>query len=313
MKKSRKILFAASAAMMITLAGCGGEDAPKEEVIPTAAPTAAPTLPPATATPAPTSTPAPRMIGEKNSQSKFVYLTNALGADVRELYLMVSGAGDWGENLIPSESSIKASEQVQMFYTPESGTTDTSEDEGSSNAALYDMKLVTSEGNTYEIYSIELADMEKASLTIDPDTSAVYLRYMSLSDKKEKDTRENSQQTGSNEDESDNSGYETSDNYDESSSDDGSYNDDSGYYDGSSEENDDSDNGSYDNGSSDDGSYDDSYDDSDDGSNDDGNYDDGSSDDGDWDDGSYDDGSSDNSSGDDFVDAGTGDGYYETE
>ena len=199
MRKSRKIVFAVSTAMALTLAGCGSDKKP-EEVVPTVAPTATPTIPPVTATPAPTSTPAPRKIGEKTSQSKFVYLTNNLKTDVRELYLMVSGSEDWGDNLIPREFSVKASDQVQMFYTPESvqasAEEEDSEETGAPSGALYDMKLVTADGNTYEIYSIELSDMEKASLTLDEETSTAYLRYMSLSEKKEKDTKENSQQTG---------------------------------------------------------------------------------------------------------------------
>lgn len=276
--------------MALTLAGCGS-DKKAEEVVPTVAPTATPTIPPVTATPAPTSTPAPRKIGEKTSQSKFVYLTNNLKTDVRELYLMVSGSEDWGDNLIPREFSVKASDQVQMFYTPESvqasAEEEDSEETGTPSGALYDMKLVTADGNTYEIYSIELSDMEKASLTLDEETSTAYLRYMSLSEKKEKDTKENSQQTGYGDD------YDSED---DSYSDDGSYDD-----------------GSYDDGNSDDGYYDDGS--SDDGNYDDGGSDDGSSGDGGSDDGDYDDGGSDDGSGDDYVDAGDGedDGYYDTE
>ena len=303
MRKSRKIVFAVGTAMALTLAGCGS-DKKAEEVVPTVAPTATPTIPPVTATPAPTSTPAPRKIGEKTSQSKFVYLTNNLKTDVRELYLMVSGSEDWGDNLIPREFSVKASDQVQMFYTPESvqasAEEEDSEETGAPSGALYDMKLVTADGNTYEIYSIELSDMEKASLTLDEETSTAYLRYMSLSEKKEKDTKENSQQTGY--------GDES---YDDSYSDDGSYDDgnsDDGYYDDGS-----SDDGNSDDGGSDDGNYDDGG--SDDGNSDDGGSNDGSSGDGGSDDGDYDDGGSDDGSGDDYVDAGVGedDGYYDTE
>jgi hypothetical protein len=313
-RKSRKIVFAVGTAMALTLAGCGS-DKKAEEVVPTVAPTATPTIPPVTATPAPTSTPAPRKIGEKTSQSKFVYLTNNLKTDVRELYLMVSGSEDWGDNLIPREFSVKASDQVQMFYTPESvqasAEEEDSEETGAPSGALYDMKLVTADGNTYEIYSIELSDMEKASLTLDEETSTAYLRYMSLSEKKEKDTKENSQQTGygddyDSDDESYDDSYSDDGNYDDGSSDDGNY-DDGNYDDGSSDD------GNYDDGSSDDGNSDDGS--SDDGNYDDGGSDDGSSDDGGSDDGNYDDGSSDSGSGDDYVDAGDGDddGYYDTE
>ena len=310
MRKSRKIVFAVGTAMALTLAGCGSDKKP-EEVVPTVAPTATPTIPPVTATPAPTSTPAPRKIGEKTSQSKFVYLTNNLKTDVRELYLMVSGSEDWGDNLIPREFSVKASDQVQMFYTPESvqasAEEEDSEETGAPSGALYDMKLVTADGNTYEIYSIELSDMEKASLTLDEETSTAYLRYMSLSEKKEKDTKENSQQTGYGDDyDSEDDSYSDDGSYDDGSYDDG--NSDDGYYDDGS-----SDDGNYDDGGSDDGNYDDGG--SDDGNYDDGGSDDGSSGDGGSDDGDYDDGGSDDGSGDDYVDAGDGedDGYYDTE
>ena len=295
MKKSRIFLIAAGTAMVLTLAGCGTkEEAP--EITPTPVPTATPTAVPATVTPAPTATPAPRVIGVKTSQSKFIYLTNDLGTNLREIYLKVSGTEEWGKNLIPSESIVQDNEQVQMYYS--SGTTavgsessaETSSGEGgSSDSSLYDMKVVTADGNTYEIYSIATDDMEKATLTMDEDSGVAYLRYMSLSSNSEMDTRENSQQTGYGED-SDES-YDYTEEYYDSTQDD--YYDDSSddYYDDSSDDSyDDSSDGSYDDSS--DGSYDDSSDDS---------YDDSSDD-------SYDDGSDDS-----YVDAGgdSGDSGYE--
>ena len=295
MKKSRIFLIAAGTAMVLTLAGCGTkEEAP--EITPTPVPTATPTAVPATVTPAPTATPAPRVIGVKTSQSKFIYLTNDLGTNLREIYLKVSGTEEWGKNLIPSESIVQDNEQVQMYYS--SGTTavgsessaETSSGEGgSSDSSLYDMKVVTADGNTYEIYSIATDDMEKATPTMDEDSGVAYLRYMSLSSNSEMDTRENSQQTGYGED-SDES-YDYTEEYYDSTQDD--YYDDSSddYYDDSSDD-------SYDDSS--DGSYDDSSDDSYDDSSDD-SYDDSSDD-------SYDDGSDDS-----YVDAGgdSGDSGYE--
>lgn len=299
MKNSMKMLLTVSTAVALTFSGCGKSSEPEAE--PTV-PATAPTAVPATATPAPTSTPAPRSIGEKNSKSKYVYLTNNLSTKIREFYLMVSGEDEWGENLIPSETSIKKSEQVQLFYTPESDSHEeetVSEDETADSENLYDMKIVTADGDIYEIYSVELGDMEKAVLTYDQDMGVAYLRYMSLTDKKEKDTKENSQQTGasddySEEDDQDDESYDNG-NSDNGSSDDGS-SDDGSSDDGSS------DGGSNDNGNSDDG-------DSDDGGSDDGNSDDGNSDDGNYDDGNYDDGGND----DGMVDGGgSDDGNYDT-
>lgn len=303
MKNSMKMLLTVSTAVALTFSGCGKSSEPEAEpTVPATAPTAVPTAVPATATPAPTSTPAPRSIGEKNSKSKYVYLTNNLSTKIREFYLMVSGEDEWGENLIPSETSIKKSEQVQLFYTPESDSHEeetVSEDETADSENLYDMKIVTADGDIYEIYSVELGDMEKAVLTYDQDMGVAYLRYMSLTDKKEKDTKENSQQTGasddySEEDDQDDESYDNG-NSDNGSSDDGS-SDDGSSDDGSS------DGGSNDNGNSDDG-------DSDDGGSDDGNSDDGNSDDGNYDDGNYDDGGND----DGMVDGGgSDDGNYDT-
>lgn len=308
MKNSMKMLLTVSTAVALTFSGCGKSSEPEAEpTVPAAAPTAVPTAVPATATPAPTSTPAPRSIGEKNSKSKYVYLTNNLSTKIREFYLMVSGEDEWGENLIPSETSIKKSEQVQLFYTPESDSHEeetVSEDETADSENLYDMKIVTADGDIYEIYSVELGDMEKAVLTYDQDMGVAYLRYMSLTDKKEKDTKENSQQTGasddySEEDDQDDESYDNG-NSDNGSSDDGS-SDDGSSDDGSS------DGGSNDNGNSDDGDSDDG--DSDDGGSDDGNSDDGNSDDGNYDDGNYDDGGND----DGMVDGGgSDDGNYDT-
>lgn len=308
MKNSMKMLLTVSTAVALTFSGCGKSSEPEAEpTVPAAAPTAVPTAVPATATPAPTSTPAPRSIGEKNSKSKYVYLTNNLSTKIREFYLMVSGEDEWGENLIPSETSIKKSEQVQLFYTPESDSHEeetVSEDETADSENLYDMKIVTADGDIYEIYSVELGDMEKAVLTYDQDMGVAYLRYMSLTDKKEKDTKENSQQTGasddySEEDDQDDESYDNG-NSDNGSSDDGS-SDDGSSDDGSSDD------GSNDNGNSDDGDSDDGN--SDDGNSDDGNSDDGNSDDGNYDDGNYDDGGND----DGMVDGGgSDDGNYDT-
>ena len=57
-----------------------------------------------------------------------------------------NGAKIWFLQNLPS----KHAEQVQMYYTPDSATD-----------AIYDMKIVDGDGNAYEIYSVELGDMEK--------------------------------------------------------------------------------------------------------------------------------------------------------
>ena len=312
MHKSKYIAMVAATAMALTLAGCGGKGGELIEVTPTPMATPTPTVVPATVTPLPTSTPAPKMIGTKTAQAKFVYLTNSLQSDIRELYLKSSGSDeeDWGKNLISVESAVKAAEQVQMYYGGETSTgttasTDSSSDTestdtqstSSSSSANYDMKLVTADGNSYEIYSINFGDMEKATLLLDQDGSSVYLRYMSLSTKKEADTRGNSVES------SDENSDDSS-----TSSDDASSDSSTSSYDTSS----DSSTSGYDTSSdSSDSSYDTSSDDSsnDDSSSDDDSSDDSSSDDGDYDDGSYDDGSYDN----DYVDEGSDSGDYDTD
>ena len=199
MNKSKYIAVAAAAAMALTMAGCGFSGGDVVEVTPTPMATPTPTVISITATPLPTSTPAPKMIGKKTAQAKFIYLTNNLQNDIRELYLRVSGddEGDWGNNLLSAETAFKAAEQVQMYYNGSSsdmsGQTDTENSTETSESSLkYDMKLVTADGSSYEIYSVDFGDMEKATLLLDQDGSSVYLRYMSLSTKKEADTRGNS-------------------------------------------------------------------------------------------------------------------------
>ena len=118
--KYKKIMIALAATAALSAAGCGSSSKDTVEVTPTPVPTAAPT-----------STPAPKLIGVKTSTAKFVYLSNSTKGEVREIYLRAAGGSEWGKNLVPAESTIKAAEQVQMYYTPESATD-----------AIYDMKIV---------------------------------------------------------------------------------------------------------------------------------------------------------------------------
>ena len=246
MHKSKYIAMVAATAMALTLAGCGSKGGELIEVTPTPMATPTPTVVPATVTPLPTSTPAPKMIGTKTAQAKFVYLTNSLQSDIRELYLKSSGSDeeDWGKNLISVESAVKAAEQVQMYYGGETSTgttasTDSSSDTestdtqstSSSSSANYDMKLVTADGNSYEIYSINFGDMEKASLMLDEESEEAYLRYMSLSTKKETDTRGNTQESSSDSSDEESTSDSSYDNESSAAYDDSSYDssDDSGY------------------------------------------------------------------------------------
>ena len=275
--KYKKLLIVLTAVTALGMAGCGKSSKETAEVTPTPVPTAAPTAAPATSTPLPTSTPAPKLIGVKTSTAKFVYLTNSTKGEIREIYLRAAGGEEWGKSLVPAEATIKDAEQVQMYYTPDSA-----------RDAIYDMKLVDGDGNAYEIYSVQLSDMEKAKLMI--DNGEAYLTYTSLSDKSEKSTIGNVETDNSEADSSD-----SADSTDASDQTDSS----SGITDTSSDNSD----GSDDN--SDDGSYDNSDDGSDD-SSDDGSYD-NSSDDGSDDSGDYVDDSSNSGSGDDSLDNSTDD------
>lgn len=271
--KYKKLLIVLTAVTALGMAGCGKSSKETAEVTPTPVPTAAPTAAPATSTPLPTSTPAPKLIGVKTSTAKFVYLTNSTKGEIREIYLRAAGGEEWEKNLVPAEATIKDAEQVQMYYTPDSA-----------RDAIYDMKIVDGDGNAYEIYSVQLSDMEKAKLMI--DNGEAYLTYTSLSDKSEKSTIGNVETDNSEADSSDSADSTDASDLTDSSS---------GITDSSSDNSD----GSYDN--SDDGSYDNSDDGSYDNSSDDGNYD--SSDDS----GDYVDDSSNSGSGDDSLDNSTDD------
>lgn len=161
-----------TAALLSTVTGCG-KKAEEVSVTPTPAATATPV--PVTSTPIPTPTQAVKMIGTKTKDAKMVYLTNGTKEELRGIYLKGTEEEEWGRNLIPAESSVKAQEQVRMYYGPLS-----SEEESS-----YDMKLTTETGNTYTLTELSLEDMERASLKLDEENDILSLRYMSLSQKKE--------------------------------------------------------------------------------------------------------------------------------
>lgn len=266
--KYKKLLIVLTAVTALGIAGCGKSSKETAEVTPTPVPTAAPTAAPATSTPLPTSTPAPKLIGVKTSTAKFVYLTNSTKGEIREIYLRAAGGEEWGKSLVPAEATIKDAEQVQMYYTPDSA-----------KDAIYDMKIVDGDGNAYEIYSVQLSDMEKAKLMI--DNGEAYLTYTSLSDKSEKSTIGNVETDNSEADSSDSADSTDASNLTDSSS---------GITDTSSDNSD----------GSDDNSDDGSDDNSDDGSDD-------SSDDGSDDSGDYVDDSNNSGSGDDSLDNSTDD------
>lgn len=178
MNKQLAIVLSVAAAAMIALTGCEKKSF-QVEVPATSTPTPAPVatstptpMPTSTPTPIPTPSPSPRMIGKKNAASRSVLLTNNLSDGLRQLFVRVSGSGEWGENLIPKENYIHVAEQVSMNYTPvvgEDGPVD------------YDLRIYTKEWDAYEIYHIKFSDMDAARLVINDDGYAKLL-YMSLAD-----------------------------------------------------------------------------------------------------------------------------------
>lgn len=198
MYKSNFLALIISSTVILSMSGCGSSSGSTAEISPTAAPT--PSIVPVIISTAPTSTPTPAptqmILGQKDDKAVSVCLSNNLQESIKELYLRISGSSDkdWSKNLISSKSGIKSSEQVQLYY--EAFSSDSSKSKKSSKKSVYyDMKIVTAKGSTYEIYTIQFSDMEKAFLLLDKKSSAAYLRYMSLSSKKETDTRGNTLQT----------------------------------------------------------------------------------------------------------------------
>ena len=182
MRKTKRYLavfMAALAACVVT--GCSGSEIkdrlvskiegesqePETDPTPTVPPEPTATPIPPTPTPVPTSTPAPRRIGTKTPQSKYVYLNNGFAEALREVYLRGSGEGDWGKNLLPVESTVKPAEKVQMCYTP-----------SNTSGGLYDLKLVDKKGNSYAIYEVNLSDFEDGTIALENDVAV--LTYISL-------------------------------------------------------------------------------------------------------------------------------------
>jgi hypothetical protein len=248
MKRTWMGMAALSAAAVLTLTGCGTIPI-KNEPTPTPAPTATPTVAPTqTPTPVPTATTAPRLIGKKTSDSRVIALKNDLSDSLRQLYIRINGYSEWNSNLIPSESIVRVGETVSMSYTPASV-------QGASGP--YDLKIITKDGNTYEIYNVDLDDMENAKLYIGDD-GTLCLSYRSLSEETDK-TTEGQSSEDSYDDSYDDSYEDSYDSYDYDYND--SYDDDDFYnyddsYDYDSEYDDDY-NGDYDDYEDD--YYDDSY------------------------------------------------------
>jgi hypothetical protein len=232
-------------AAVVSLSGCSGLSIEREEEpTPTAAPTATPTAAPtSTPTPVPTATTAPRLIGIKTSSSQSILLTNSFGEGLRELYIRISGSGEWNKNLIPQEAVIHDDETVTMCYTPVSGDEQT---------VTYDIRITTKSGAIYDIYSVDLEDMDSARLYQAEDGTA-NLKYTSLSSQSEVTTEGYSYS-----DDSDDSDYDYSEDYDYSDYDYSDY--DYSDYDYSDYDYSDYDSDDYNYGDNWDDGYDDSYD-----------------------------------------------------
>lgn len=237
MNKKKAAAVMLCAAMVLSGIGCGKQKQDMDAAV-TPVPTATPVPVTSTPTPMPTPTEAPKRIGVKTDTAKYVTLVNNAGVDLREIYIQNEETEEWGKNLIPSESSVKDKEQVQMYYEPQ--------DDGE-----YHIKIVTENAEEFEIYSAELDDMKQTALYI--EEGAAYLKYTSVSSKTEKTTTDTSTSDDVSYDGEDSSsgdqsyGDDYSDGYDDGGYGNGGYYEDDGYDD------------SYEDGYSD--GYDDSYDD----------------------------------------------------
>ena len=147
-----------------------------------------------------------RVIGIKSAEAESEYFTNKLGADVKGIYIKCSDQKDWGKNLVPSESFVHDTEQVQIYYNLKlmSGNSDTHQ---------IDLKILTKDNSVYEFCNIDSADMKDKSFLIEKEDSTFKLKYISLSEQSEKEVKEyipsiSLPETSSEEDYAENNSYD---------------------------------------------------------------------------------------------------------
>src|SRR5699024_5398185 len=147
-----------------------------------------------------------RVIGIKSAEAESVYFTNKLGADVKGIYIKCSDEKDWGKNLVPSESFVHNTEQVQIYYNLKliSENSDTRQT---------DLKILTKDNSVYEFCNIDSADMKDKSFLIEKEDSTFKLKYISLSEQSEKEVKEyipsiSLPETSSEEDYAENNSYD---------------------------------------------------------------------------------------------------------
>ena len=147
-----------------------------------------------------------RVIGIKAAEAESVYFTNKMGADVKGIYIKCSDQKDWGKNLVPSESFVHDTEQVQIYYNLKlmSGNSDTHQ---------IDLKILTKDNSVYEFCNIDSEDMKDKSFLIEKEDSTFKLKYTSLSEQSEKEVKEyisstSLSETSSDEDYDENNSYD---------------------------------------------------------------------------------------------------------
>ena len=139
-------------------------------------------------------TPSPRRVGIREGSAGSVLISNSSGQRIRQVFLQTSGSDSWGRNLIPGEASVYMGEVFQLYYPP------------LSSGGSYNLRMVDNNSTTYEIYGVDLTDMQNAILRMD-DQGSVYLAYMSLSSGAEEDTRGSSWSSGNESGEDEESQY----------------------------------------------------------------------------------------------------------
>lgn len=244
MDKKKAAAVTLCAVMALAGIGCGIQKQDMDLAV-TPAPTVTPIPVTSTPTPMPTPTESPKRIGVKTETAEYIVLVNNAGVDLREIYIQDEETGEWGKNLIPSESSVEDKEQVEMYYEPQ-------ED------GKYQIKIVTENAEEFEIYSAELGDMKQTALYI--EEGVAYLKYTSVASKTEKTTTDVNPSNDTSYVEGDSTsgnqwyGSDYSGGYDSSGSGNGGYYEDNSYDNSYDDNNDDGSGDDYDNGYNDGGS-----------------------------------------------------------
>lgn len=187
------ILSAGALLSMMCMTGCSdgtkGAAEVSAEVTAEATETATPEpTPEESPTEEPSAEPSYVSYGKESEDAYKVLLTNGTEQDIKELKTRNSDDSEFGDNVIPSNTSVRPDETFRLYVERKSASAEPSEAAEGGDAAdgreiafneTYDISLTFADGKEAVLYDLGLDDIKEAVILFSVEADVAYVSYVS--------------------------------------------------------------------------------------------------------------------------------------